>query len=347
MVGARALSVLGDGVHLPWRRSAEARASLSEDAERSVRTFEHALTGAWRQDNPLVAFGRALEAVSPGDISVLYPGAIDAPPRWTIGTLFSGYRGEIVTKSKMPAWHRYGDLKSDPFANRPVALPELAAKAGTSWLAGVLEEVLIPTGFFHQLRTVMYDAKGRVVLHAGLYRPSRQAAYTLADHAKLFALQPLLRRWLVLAETLGFAPLGTSSLIAAIEALGVPAVVVRRGKILFGNALARSSMFDKKGAELSVVIAASPKIPVRTKHDGVDLVLLPHAGPSAHAGFAAASAHLPSYLAPVARLLRQGLSDKEISLQTAANLTTVRTYVQRVLKRLGLSDRRELMRLGD
>lgn len=193
---------------------------------------------------------------------------------------------------------------------------------------------------------MLYDAKGRVALYVGLYRTPGQRAYTLADDARLFDMQPLLRRWLRFAKAQGFEPLGTGSLLTAVEALGVPALVARRGTVLFGNELSRASPFDKKASELRALVAASPRIPVRTKHDAVDIVVLPRvAAQPSKVGFRVAVAHLPPYLAPVAQLLRDGLSYKEIAIRAATSLATVRTYVQRVLKRLGLQDRRALMRL--
>lgn len=52
---------------------------------------------------------------------------------------------------------------------------------------------------------------------------------------------------------------------------------------------------------------------------------------------------LPVRLRAVARCLALGLSDKEIASEIAASLTTTRTYVARVMKRLQVKGRRELM----
>lgn len=53
---------------------------------------------------------------------------------------------------------------------------------------------------------------------------------------------------------------------------------------------------------------------------------------------------LPESLRGVARAMALGLSDKEIASELGYSLATARTYVARVLKRLGVSSRRELMR---
>ncbi len=52
---------------------------------------------------------------------------------------------------------------------------------------------------------------------------------------------------------------------------------------------------------------------------------------------------LPPSLARVGHLMARGLSDKEIAAELDLPLATARTYAQRVLRRLRLRDRRELM----
>jgi hypothetical protein len=56
-------------------------------------------------------------------------------------------------------------------------------------------------------------------------------------------------------------------------------------------------------------------------------------------------AELPESLRGVAAAMARGLSDKDIAHELGYSLATARTYVARVLKRLQLSSRRDLMRL--
>lgn len=53
---------------------------------------------------------------------------------------------------------------------------------------------------------------------------------------------------------------------------------------------------------------------------------------------------LPDSLRAVASSLARGLTDKEIALELGYSLTTTRTYVTRVMRRLQVNNRRELMR---
>lgn len=55
-------------------------------------------------------------------------------------------------------------------------------------------------------------------------------------------------------------------------------------------------------------------------------------------------ATLPPALRAVAEALAEGKTDKEIAIQFGYTLSTARTYVTRVLQRLQVNSRRELMR---
>lgn len=91
------------------------------------------------------------------------------------------------------------------------------------------------------------------------------------------------------------------------------------------------------GRSAKIVVAPSPEAPARAAE------LLVWSGPCR-----AASIHqLPPSLQRVAELLVEGLSDKEIASRMKMPIATARTYVARVLQRVGVRSRRELMRRGD
>lgn len=303
----------------------------------------------WMADEPVVAFAKALEQVSPNDIFVIYPGAVDGPPKWTISPFFNGYRGELPIRAKMTTRRAYGDGSVDPFAERPVGLRDLIREVGASRVDAIVEELLAPMGVQHQLRSVLFDPSGDVALYIGLYRAPHARPYDVADHARLYAIQPILRRWVALASDLGFEPLGDGALTAAIDAWQAPALLMRGPSVVFANRAARARVVACGSATTLELTTAAPRIPLRTKSAAIDLVMLPPAPAVRLAGqpmtWEEATARLPAYLVPVAQRLHEGLSDKEITAQMGCSLATARTYVQRVLQRLGVQDRRAVMRL--
>jgi hypothetical protein len=335
------LDVFGPSVpRLPWRSSGAARSALDDRRKREVATFEHALGQAWASDDPVRAFGDALRVIAGGDVAVLYPGAVEGPPRWTLSTLFTGYRGELPIRDRMPALRAYGARATDRFANRPVGFHDLARHLGSHRVERIMEEILAPVGFFHQLRTVLYDRRGEVALFAGLYRGRRARRFDVTDHQRLFALQPALRRWATLAGAFGFEPLGDGALVRSVGQLAVPAVVVHRKGIVYANGLARA-LAQGARTRLDDLRRRGSVIPLRTAGARLDLILLP--GPVVDET-STWLAGLPPYLRPIAALLREGLTDKEIAARLEAPLSTVRTYVQRTLTVLGGGGRRTLMR---
>jgi DNA-binding CsgD family transcriptional regulator len=68
-------------------------------------------------------------------------------------------------------------------------------------------------------------------------------------------------------------------------------------------------------------------------------------GPRAESLLANAFGGLPATLQEVARRLARGASDKDIAHELGYSVATARTYTSRVLARLGLRDRRELIKL--
>jgi DNA-binding NarL/FixJ family response regulator len=149
-------------------------------------------------------------------------------------------------------------------------------------------------------------------------------------------MQPALRRWVGLAKALGFAPVGDEELVNAVRAIPGPALVLHDDKPVFVNAPARACEAEWRGAN---VRQFAHVIPVRTQGLRLDLCLWPSQPTQDASRFEA----LPAYLQPVAELLAKGLADKEIAARMDAPLSTVRTYVQRVLRHLGVRDRRALM----
>jgi hypothetical protein len=316
---------------------------LDAEGLEAVERLERELLSTWATDDPVGAFGDAIRGAIPAAETVFFPGAVGGPPRWTVSSLLPRQRGELPVKNKMPRYRAYGDRKTDPFANRPVACHDLGLAFGRECVESIVEELLAPIGLHHQLRSVMYDREGRVALYAGYFRKRDAPPFAAADHARLHAIQAPLRRWTRLAEAIGLEPMGDGKLAESVARLDVPALLVSRGRIVFANRHAREGAAPDRGF-VEGFRAAGTTIPVRTHGPLVDLVLLPRLAP-APGSWASCAARLPPYLRPAAELLRQGLGDKEIALALGAPLATVRTYSQRILRAAGVDSRRALMRL--
>lgn len=326
---------------LPWRSPREAWRSLDADARAALGQVEAALDEVWSTDDPIRSFCAAFERSAPAVDVVVHPGAVDGPPPWTLSTIFRGYRGVLPCNAKLPrfrSYGAYGERATDPFANRPVNLRDLAARVGRARVEQMAEELFQPIGLFHQLRTVLYDRSGHVRLLAGYYRPRGGLPFDAADHARLHALQPALRRWVNLATAIGFEPLGDGALVSAVSAMVGPSLLTRRDRIVFANAAAHA-LAESSGVALAELRARGRTIRLRERGIELDLLLLPSP--------ASAQPQVPvaTYLRPVLKLLREGLADKEIAERLGLPMSTARTYVQRVLTIFGVHGRRALMRL--
>jgi hypothetical protein len=113
---------------------------------------------------------------------------------------------------------------------------------------------------------------------------------------------------------------------AARAARGEPSLLILgRGEKALPLGLARGPRRSPISAERCVSVVFAPREPRPTLVANARLKALPDA------------------LRSVAELLSEGLTDKEIAGRLGLPITTARTYVSRVLKRLEMSSRRELM----
>ena len=344
-MGDRGLEVFGSSLAvLPWRSPREAREALDVGAREDLARLEASLDDAWSTEDPIRTFCEAFRSSAQGVEVVVHAGAVSGPPAWTLSSIFRGYRGTLPSNEVLPrfrAYGAYGERASDPFANRPVNLRDLAVAVGPSRVDQITEELFQPIGLFHQLRTVLYDRSGRVTLLAGYYRARGGRPFDVEDHARLYAVQPALRRWVRLAKALGFQPVGEDGLATALRAMSVPAVLVDRGRVVFANDAARLTSV-RAGVTLADLGAAGRPIHVRSGGVALDLVVGAPVEAPAPDGEPLTSA-VPRYLQPIVALLREGLADKEIAARLALPLTTARTYVQRALAACGVQSRRALM----
>lgn len=266
-------------------------------------------------------------------------------PPWVVhdaGGRISTQASELVGDESGPDFgkaRRYALEGGDRFAERPVNLTTLARRTSEVM---PLFEMLRYSRLFHQLRVVCYDADSRLMAYFGSYRPEGDRAFTLSEHALLHALVPDLRRWFCTARLLGVQPLEQTGVPVALEANQRPACLIREdGVLVFVNRAARNLSHAELELARSGRHPQGEQLSMMIQSERFDLVLLPGACPRADDPIE----RLPLSLQRVARCLAEGFCDKEIAVRLGLSLATVRTYATRVYGRLGLSSRRELMRL--
>ncbi len=259
----------------------------------------------------------------------------------------------VKNHDKLPVARLYRLRGRDPFAGQPVtSVPMIQANSvGHDDPFATIELVLEPNDAIQQLRMVTFE-RSAARLYAGFYRTSRCPKFEVSDHALLLAVRPTLRAWDRLARVIGRAPLSDAAMASTLDALTAPALLVERARIVFANeAASRPRMI---GSSLSTFVQATSDWIAACKPDGYAdtariapcglelLLVLPHALNAP----ALSIDRLPPSLRRVAAQLADGLSDKEIAEALMMPLATTRTYVARVFRALGVTSRRELMRVA-
>lgn len=307
------------------------------DVKRALVDVDAALGRAWLADDPLRAMSLAVAKAVPEDVTCIYPGAVGTPPAWMVTSFLPGHVGFLPMRAKLPRIRAYRADSTDPFADRPVDLRTLAGHVGNGAVEAIRDEALAPLGFGHQLRSVLYDVNRRVELFIGLYRRPGARPHDLADHARLMCLQERVRCWARVAGAIGLAPLDDDGLVAKLARVDAPALLVSGREVIHANATGRA-LAARDAEAFTALVHTGARVPVRARRGALDLVLATARPPARDADI------LPPYLRPVARLLAEGLCDKEIAAHLDTSLSTARTYTQRVLHALGAHSRRDLMR---
>jgi hypothetical protein len=166
-------------------------------------------------------------------------------------------------------------------------------------------------------------------------------AFDAAERRLLDELQPALDTTLAGARALEGLTLTPAMVAALLDAMSEPAALLRGDDVVYPNLAARTGR-----------IALERWLPDARRHP-VDpggattlaiAVAQPNPAPPAAPPPETAIAELPPWLRAVGELVEQGLSDKEIAEQTGKSVTTIKTAVQRMFRRLGIHSRHELIR---
>ncbi len=331
----------------PWysRPNVTAR----RDGRRALRRgFIPALRRAWLEERPLVTVARALSELVRADVGFVYDFDHVGAPR-NVGHTFdgSGHRwSSFRNYRKIPKYARYG--AADAFRNRAVDTRTLFA-GDDAGLAQARSRFWGPNQVYWQLRVALYDGPLLVGMVAAL-RERRSGEFDEDDVASLQAASEPLHDVFATSHVLGAVQRNATLLCPVLDAFDEPAFLVSAGgSVVHANRAARSAYSElppwvsssvRRNAQVRPFVRAVP-----IELDGKTLFLVRPTGRALPAKPTSIDA-LPPYLGPVARRVALGLGDKEIAAELDMPLATVRTYVTRCLRGLGLTNRRQLMQAG-
>lgn len=205
---------------------------------------------------------------------------------------------------------------------------------------GLLESL----GLWYVMSVSVTDG-GRQLASVAFARPRSQGDYCRWERRRLEKVLPTLRDGLVVTETLEGAHLEAAQLERVVDHFHSPAhLVTAEGDVLFRNEAARSHTEprqsplaeDLQGCVTPVLIGQRQAYLVVSERAGRR-----PGGPRRRTRRSLED--LPPALARVADLLVEGLADKEIAQQLDLSLSTARTYVARVYRRLGVHGRGQLL----
>jgi DNA-binding CsgD family transcriptional regulator len=314
----------------------------------------HDLRNVWLGDDPLMESVKALESLIPGHLTMIYRRKDDG----TLGSvayIIEGQAGQtwdlFPETTSLTSLTRYNLASRDPLAHRPVGFSELYGEDQDS-AQQYRHTILAPHGFWSQLRMTVYH-QDRFMAWCGFLRPKGQPDFRSRSRRLLSAVAPLLCDGLVTMRALGRADLSPSVLGNILDALSVPAFLVNgRGDRVHANPRA-DELFASIPDWLPLASRCDnhPRVEALARVSQLDVegeslwLVLPRSGVGSSPSHARSISleSLTPRLRRVAALLTEGRSDKEIAVELEIEVSTARTYVTRVFRRLGVHHRRELI----
>jgi hypothetical protein len=196
-----------------------------------------------------------------------------------------------------------------------------------------------------RLRIVLDETTGALA-QVDLYHRPGVKTLGIEDHALGLAIRPDIAQWIQACRIVGLRPIGEGTIGDLIEVMKEPMVLILRDRIVHASRSARTLLgADGSISDLVSILNAQPGTFLRVQNELAKLVCIPSRRVGPNLSFHRKMSILPPSLHTVTAYLAQGLADKEISERTGRSVATIRTYVTRIFERLGVHDRRELMRL--
>jgi DNA-binding CsgD family transcriptional regulator len=284
-----------------------------EDMARAIDTFRRRLQETWHTDQDLTVLADALAALF-GDADA----AVCEFDR----------EGHCVRSADTFRTDRDGGAQLAPVLRAlppgdPVLGHELDERL-RRWLRAACDLLPGPDRAAHVLATTLHD-DGAPLVGLCVLRPR---PFGRRDVATFTAAAGAAHELRVARRALDERPLGASALSALLETHPAPAFLVAGDAVLYANPEARRRGWTRPPA--TAAFREAPLGPL------VLLLAEPGAREPPWSGLA-------PWLARVAALAADGLSDKEIAAELDMSHATVRTAVCRVLRHYGLNSRRQLM----
>jgi DNA-binding NarL/FixJ family response regulator len=315
----------------------------------AVRT---AVRTAWQAPSFGPAVARALTKLLPG-VEVALHDWSGGTPRTLGDTLpFPLEQTPWVREGLVTRWVTY--------APRAVRLAHMRATPGRdlarwnprNW-AIFSKHFLEPYDFRDQLRILGRDDRGNAY-YAGIFARSDRKDFDEDDARMLETVRTLVFDHVILRQAFHDGAVEASCIAQALDAFDQPALVVSdQGAVIHANAAARSrhstlpEWLETLARRPDVTYSHVRHVPLELGSRRVHLVVERRTPDRIdridRALTSSLDAKVPPRLARIARLIVEGLTDKQIAEQSGLAHATVRTYVRELYAQLGVHGRVDLV----
>jgi hypothetical protein len=319
---------------------------LSENVSaKRLDSLRTALAECWSHRDGLGQLAVALGNVIPGTVGLIYT----REPDGSFGPMGHTLRDRADQSwDRMPYAHTLDELRrvlnyplhgTSPFAGKFVDTAT-SYRGRLAELDTYTRRVLAPNGVQHHCRVVVYR-QATMRAWVGVFGVSGDHEFTTAERRLLSRALPAIEDAMDAGEIVRYGRADSFAVQAILDAIGVPTwLMTARGSIVHANATARRGGREARERATRAAQRADhePWFAVsRIEIDGDPLTLVIDRAPHVHV--------LPRSLSRVAEGIANGSTDKEIALALNIPIATVRTYVQRIYRRLNVHSRVALARL--
>ena len=323
---------------LPWRTSGRAESWLGEEDRRTLSGLR-AITVDASVPNVLDAVAEQVGRYLRAACALVIVESMDRKAVF-VGKSERSVKGDVGVGAAVRELETFMPGRADSLSNRPVNTATLRA-----WFPERSEgaAALRHIGLAYHLRAAAWSGEAPIG-HVVAWRRAVEGGFDMVDHARLAAALPQLAR---LMQAHRAVRTGNGiGVTRALDAFDQPAFLLLECAVAHTNPSARMSYpalpdwLRSMGTNPEALGAVATI--TRMDIDSSDFALVI---PRCAACRCSALDTLSPPLRRVAELLGEGWSDKEIALMTNQPLATVRTYVTRVMAKLGVRSRGQITRM--